>query len=84
VAKKTHDLVVKVGTYQKDGETKGRYKNVGMMMENDEGKQFLMIDPLFNFAAVQRQDGKDMVIVSMFEPKGKDATAQGAPENWQE
>lgn len=82
MAKKTHDLVVKVGSYTKDGETKGRYKNVGLMMENDEGKQFLMIDPTFNFAGLQRQDGKDMVIVSMFEPKEKQA-ASGS-ENWSE
>jgi hypothetical protein len=26
---KTHDLAVKVGEYQKGGETKGRYENIG-------------------------------------------------------
>jgi hypothetical protein len=30
---KVYDLVVSVGSYQKDGETKKRYKNVGVVME---------------------------------------------------
>ena len=68
---KKYDLACKVGTYEKKGETKGRYKNVGLILENEEGKKMVMIDPTFNFAAVKREDGKDMVMVSMFEPKDK-------------
>lgn len=66
---KKYDLATKVGTYEKNGETKNRYKNVGLILENEEGKKMVMIDPTFNFAAVRREDGKDMVMVSMFEPK---------------
>lgn len=68
---KKYDLACKVGTYEKQGETKNRYKNVGLILENDEGKKMVMIDPTFNFAAVKREEGKDMVMVSMFEPKEK-------------
>lgn len=68
---KKYDLAAKVGTYEKNGETKGRYKNVGLILENEEGKKMVMIDPTFNFAAVRREEGKDMVMVSMFEPKEK-------------
>jgi hypothetical protein len=68
MAKKTHDLCVKAGTYQKDGETKNRYKNVGMILQNDNGGDMIMIDPTFNFAAVKEQD-RDFVILSKFEVK---------------
>ena len=66
---KKYDLAVKTGTYEKNGETKNRYKTVGLILENEENKKMVMIDPTFNFAAVKREDGKDMVMVSMFEPK---------------
>ena len=66
---KKYDLACKTGTYEKEGTTKNRYKNVGLILENEEGKKMVMIDPTFNFAAVKREDGKDMVMVSMFEPK---------------
>ena len=68
---KKYDLACKTGTYEKNGETKNRYKNVGLILENEEGKKMVMIDPTFNFAAVRREEGKDMVMVSMFEPKDK-------------
>lgn len=77
---KKYDLAVKVGTYEKNGETKGRYKNVGLILENDEGKKMVMIDPTFNFAAVRREDGKDMVMVSMFEPKDNNKQSESVQE----
>lgn len=66
---KKYDLAVKVGTYERNGKTKRKYKNVGLILENEEGKKMVMIDPTFNFAAVKREEGKEMVMVSMFEPK---------------
>ena len=71
--KKKYDLCVKTGSYESKGETKNRYKNVGLILENEEGKKMVMIDPTFNFAAVRREDGKDMVMVSMFDPKEKES-----------
>ena len=77
---KKYDLACKTGTYEKNGETKNRYKNVGLILENEEGKKMVMIDPTFNFAAVRREDGKDMVMVSMFEPKEKQQSTTGEEE----
>ena len=68
--KKLKDLAVVTGTYQKDGETKKRYQNIGALMESEKG-QFLLLDPLINLAAVPRDEGRDRVIVSMFGPKDK-------------
>lgn len=73
---KKYDLAVKVSSYEVNGETKGRYKNVGAVMQKDDGSKFIFIDPTFNFAAVKREEGRDNVIVSMFEPKAKEQTTQ--------
>lgn len=82
---KTHDLAVKVGSYEKDGKTKGRYKNVGMILKKDDGGEMILIDPLFNFAAVTRQEGKDMVIISKFEVKeNEQKPKQAADDTWPE
>lgn len=78
--KKLYDLAVKTGTYQKDGETKNKYTNIGVIMENDEGKRFMLIDPLINLAAIKRDEGRDRVMVSMFEPKQKEQTSSAAPD----
>ena len=62
---KTHDLAVKVGEYTKNGETKGRYENVGHILNNGENK-LLMIKRTFNPAGVPNPDDKDSIILSVF------------------
>lgn len=63
---KLYDLAVKTGEYQdRQGNTKGRYENVGAVMRNDNG-QFLMLKRTFNPAGVPGD--RDTVLISMFEP----------------
>ncbi|MBL4940932.1 MAG: hypothetical protein JKY81_04640 [Colwellia sp.] len=78
---KIADLVVKTGEYQKDGETKGRYENVGSMMQGDNG-QFMILKRTFNPAGVPNPDCKDSVIVSCFEKQenNNQAPQQQAPQ----
>ena len=77
MARKIADLVVKTGEYQNgQGETKGRYENVGSMMEGDNGN-FMILKRTFNPAGVPNPDCKDSVIVSCFEPQ----QAQGQQNN---
>lgn len=66
---KIKDLCVVVGEYEKDGQTKKRWQTIGALMETKDGGQFILLDPLVNLAAVQREDGRDRVMVSLFEPK---------------
>jgi len=66
---KKYDLVVKTGEYTDgQGQTKGRFKNVGVMMEGDNGP-YLLLDRTFNPAGVGGNDGRESIIVSMYEPK---------------
>lgn len=70
--KKTHDLCVKKGSYQSNGETKHRWITIGAMMEDDKGGKFIMLDRSFNPAGVPFKDGSESILVSMFEPKQKE------------
>lgn len=67
---KKYDIVATVGTYQKGGETKSRFKNVGVVMEKD-GRPFILLDRTFNPAGLPVQDGRDTVLLSLYEPKDK-------------
>jgi len=72
---KLFDLVVKTGSYEKNGETKGRYKNVGTVMQGENG-MYILLDRTFNPAGVVNPDNKDVVTLSMYEPKEKSSNAQ--------
>ena len=80
MATKLYDLVVKTGEYTSNGETKGRYENVGSMMQGDKG-QFLILKRTFNPAGVANPDNKDSIIVSCFEPKDQ-GQQQGQVVTW--
>ena len=67
---KIYDLAVKVGTYQKDGETKNRYQNIGSVMQDNDGGKFILMDRTFNPAGVMNPDNKSNILISMFKPKG--------------
>ncbi len=70
-----YDLAVVVGSYtdKNTGAQKNRYQTIGTMMRSDDGGKFMLLDPLINLAAVPRGQGKDRVMVSMFEPRDQNA-----------
>ena len=75
MATKTHDLCVVTGTYQKEGETKNQYLNIGAVMMDDSGDgvhKFILLDRTFNPAGVPNPDNRSNLIVSVFEAKKKE------------
>lgn len=66
--RKLYDVAAKAGTYQKNGETKNRYVNIGAMMEGDNGP-FLFLRAHVNLAAFPRKEGSEDVLCSLFAPK---------------
>lgn len=77
MAKKLYDLAVKTGEYTtRDGDTKGRWQNIGSVLQMDDGGKVILISRTFNPAGVPFREGSDQIMVSMFEPKDKDG--QGA------
>lgn len=77
--KKTHDLAVKTGSYATaSGEKKGRYENVGMILETDNG-EMMLLKRTFNPAGVPNPDGRDSVVLYRFEVKPRQqSTPQGS------
>ena len=73
---KIKDLVVSTGTYvDNQGQTKHRYKNVGSMMQNENGV-FLILDRTFNPAGLPNPDNKEGCFVSCFDIKERSKQPQ--------
>jgi len=75
-------LAVANGSYTKDGQEKTRWVNVGVILEKN-GKEFALIDPTINFAAFPREQGKDMVMVGVFDDANQN-NQQGGNNNYQQ
>lgn len=68
MAKKIRDIAVKTGEYQdQSGQTKGRWQNVGSLMKNDDGGEFIILHRWFNPAGVPNPENKDSVLLSCFQ-----------------
>lgn len=69
-------IVAKVGTYEKDGQTKGEYAKLGVMLNNSNG-DYMLLDPSISLAGVLAKQNvmalnagaeqRDMVIISIFD-----------------
>lgn len=79
-------LVAKVDEYEKDGQTKGKYIEVGVILSNDNG-EYALLDPTVNLAGVlqkqnmlgrkKQQQPRDMVAVSIFDNSNQGGGNQG-------
>lgn len=68
--RKIADLAVKTGTYTgADGRDKGRYENVGHVLQDDSGAKLYCLKRTFSPAGVPNPDNRDTVILSVFEPR---------------
>jgi len=65
------NLVVVVGEYEKDGETKKNYLRIGQLHEGKNG-EYITIDAHVNLAAIPRREGDSRVMVSMYDPPSRD------------
>lgn len=72
MATKKYDVAVKTGSYEKDGETKNRYENVGSIFQGEHGP-YLVLKRSFNPAGVPFKEGSDSILLSLFEPKEKES-----------
>ena len=65
------DLAVKTGEYQNQaGETKGRWLNIGRLMQSDDGNStFIILNRTFNPAGLPNPEHRDSILISLFDPK---------------
>jgi len=59
------------GSYTHNGKEKKRYENVGHVMQGDDGGKMICLKRTFNPAGLP-PDGRDTVVLSMFEPRPRD------------
>ena len=85
--KKLYDMCVVTSSYSHNGQTKNHYENIGAIFKNDKGNNFAVIKAHFNPAAIQRKEGSDSILVSLFPPKDKDNGNQqrsSSQDDWDE
>lgn len=81
-------LSVRVGEYQgQDGQTKGRYVNVGVIMQKPDGKEFVLLDPSISLAGLmtlqnaeamkKNEPLRDRVLAGVFEEEQQQQPQQG-------
>lgn len=74
---KIRDIAVKTGEYQDgQGQTKGRWQNVGALMKSDEGGEFIILHRWFNPAGVPNPENRDSVVLSCFQLKDRNDSGQ--------
>jgi len=92
MATKKYDLAVRVGTYEKNGETKNKYQNIGAVIQGDNGP-YIIMDRTFSPAGVPNPEDRENFIVSLFEPRdnsqgggqpqgGGQSQGGGQPQNY--
>jgi hypothetical protein len=65
-------ITAKTGTYQKDGETKNRYQDIGVILSNDNG-EYILLDPGVSLAGILAKqntmngESRSNVMCSIFE-----------------
>jgi len=70
-------LTAKIGEYEKEGQTKGRYVNIGVVMQSNDGGEYMLLDPTVSLAGVMAQQNtlamqkgeqlRDRIMVNVWE-----------------
>jgi hypothetical protein len=85
-------LSVRVGEYQgQDGNMKGRYVNVGVLMTKQDGKEYILLDPSISLAGLMTLQNaeamkkgeplRDRIMTGLFE---EEQNNQGAQQSQQQ
>lgn len=65
------------GTYiGQDGQQKTNWVKVGVIGVSQNGKEYVLLDPTINLAAFRREDGKDMVMCTVYDDSQQNTTQQ--------
>ena len=77
---KVADIAIKVGEYEKDGQKKGEYENIGALMQGDDGSEFLLLNNSClnpSLAMIANRDRKRRIAVSIFRDREDAPTHTG-------
>lgn len=66
---KKANITVKIGEYESQSKTKGRYKVIGRLMSDEKGNDFILLDSTIvsmQLLYLANKDRKDNIICSIF------------------
>ena len=78
---KIRSLKIKIGSYDKDVQTKGKYIDLGVLMQSQDGGMYALLNPHVNLAGIPMDAGKDMVMCSVFTDQPQQGYATGGGMN---
>ena len=70
------DLCVKVGSYNANGKEKSHYENIGLLVDDENNNPYILLKPWINLAGFPRDEGRNNLLVSLFEHKDYDQRRQ--------
>ena len=77
-----YDLCVATRHYKDNlGNEKAVWENVGAIRKNNDGKPFMLLKGYFNPAGIQRKEGSESILVSIFTHKSKAESNQDYSSN---
>ena len=77
----SYDLCVSTRSYKDNaGNDKAVWENVGSILKNKDGKPFMLLKAYFNPAAIQRKEGSESILVSIFTHKSKSDNSSGSQD----
>ena len=79
MAQKLYDLCACTSVSNQNGQQKKHFARVGVVMQNQDGSQFVLLDRHFSPAGVMVEPGKDRILLSCFEPR-QDNQQQQQPQ----
>lgn len=59
MTKKVGDIAARIGTYQKDGQDRGRYVNLGTLFQGEDGGYFLNLDAYYDLGQIHGMQRRD-------------------------
>lgn len=59
MTKKIGDIAARIGTYQKDGQDRGRYVNLGTLFQGEDGSYFASLETHFDLLALHGKQRRD-------------------------
>lgn len=82
MTKKLYDLAVPVRRYKDSfGNEKAVWQKVGVQLVSDGGQPYILFEPWFNPAGIERKNDSGKLLISLFPPKDKNSNNSDPRDN---
>lgn len=84
-------ISARIGSYEKDGQTKGRFTQIGVIGQTQDGKEYVLIDPTVDLGGVlalqnvqawkEGKEPSERIIASVFDESASQGQQGGYGQN---